>query len=122
MRDLHSPSALRENIRNWLELTRALFRLLDLEVARSTHEDEGKALLGELKELPSVAVAIAARPKAHPATVRSVEFLIDRTEFRMFSLIATVGMRMNTTPDDLRIKTLFQADEQTRRLFMSLER
>jgi len=63
LRDLHSRGALRENIRNWPEAPRALFRLLDLEVARSPHEDEGKALLGRLKELPSVASAIADHVK-----------------------------------------------------------
>jgi len=40
----------------------------------------------------------------------------------LFSLIATVGMSMDMTLDDLRIKTLLPADEQTRRWVMSLER
>jgi len=34
LRDLLSPGALEENIRNWPEVTRALFRLRDLEVER----------------------------------------------------------------------------------------
>jgi hypothetical protein len=40
----------------------------------------------------------------------------------LFSLIATVGMSMDMTLDDPRIKTLPPADEQTRRWVMSLER
>ena len=75
-----------------------------------------------MKVLPGVAAAIADRPKAHPALVLSIEFLIDGVQLRLFSLIATVGMSMDMTLDDLRIKTLLPADEQTRRWVMSLER
>jgi len=42
LRDLLSPGALEENIRNWPEVTRALFRLLDLEVACRLHDDQGR--------------------------------------------------------------------------------
>jgi len=122
LRDVFSPGVLRDNIRNWPEVTRALFRLLDLEVARRPHDDDGKALLDELKDLPGVAAAITDRPKEHPAPVLSIELLIDGTELRLFSLIATVGMSMDATLDDLRIETLLPADEQTRRWFMSFER
>jgi len=122
LRDVFSPGVLRDNIRNWPDVTRALFRLLDLEVARRPHDDEGKALLDELKELPGVASAIADRPKEYPAPVLAIEFLIDGNELRLFSLIATVGMSMDASLDDLRIETLLPADERTRRWFTSLDR
>ncbi len=121
LRDLFSPGVLRDNIRNWPEVARALFRLLDLEVARRPHDDEGKALLNELKDLPGVAAALADRPQQHPAPVLSVEFSIDGAELKLFSLIATVGMSIDATLDDLRIETLLAADEETRRWFMSLQ-
>jgi transcriptional regulator with XRE-family HTH domain len=121
LRGVLSPGALRASIRNWPEVTRALFRLLDLEVARRPHDGDGKALLNELKELPGVAQAVADHPREHPAPVLSIEFLINGAELKLFSLIATVGMSMDATLDDLRIETLLPADEQTRRWFMSLE-
>lgn len=117
--DLFAPGTLRNNIRNWPEVVRALFRLLDLEVARRPHDVEGRNLLEELKALPDVADAIADRPKEHPAPVVSIEFMIGGAELRLFSLIATVGMSMDATLDDLRIETLLPADEQTRRWFAS---
>jgi len=120
LRELFSPSVLRNNIRNWPEVARALFRLLDLEVARRPHDTEGKALLNELKEFPGVAEAIADRPKEHPAPVLTIEFLVNGAELKLFSLIATVGMSMDATLDDLRIETLLPADEPTRRWFMSM--
>lgn len=122
LKEVFAPGALRANIRNWPEVARALFRLLDLEVARQPHDAEGKALLDELKDLPGVAEAIAERPKEHPAPVLSIGFLIDGTELRLFSLIATVGMSMDATLDDLRIETLLPADEPTRRWFTNLDR
>jgi hypothetical protein len=118
--DVFSPGALRANIRNWPEVARALFRLLDLEVARRPHDGEAKALLEKLKGLPGVATAIADRPTEHPAPVLSIEFLIDGVELKLFSLIATVGMSMDATLDDLRIETLLPADEPTRRWFTEL--
>ncbi len=121
LRDLFSPGILRDNIRNWSEVTRALFRLLDLEVARRPHDADGQNLLEELKSLPGVAEAIAARSRDHPAPVLSVEFLVEGTELRLFSLIATVGMSMDATLDDLRIETLLPADEQTRSWFKRFE-
>ncbi|NBB81661.1 MAG: hypothetical protein GVY36_19835 [Verrucomicrobia bacterium] len=42
LRDLLSPCPLRQNIRNWPEVTRALFRLRDLEDARWPNDDEGR--------------------------------------------------------------------------------
>jgi hypothetical protein len=122
LRDVFSPGVLRDNIRNWPDVTRALFRLLDLEVARRPHDVAGKALLDELKELPGVAAAVTDRPKEHPAPVLAIEFLIDGKQLRLFSLIATVGMSMDPTLDDLRMETLLPADERTRRWFTDLDR
>ncbi len=120
LRDVFSPGVLRNNIRNWSEVTRALFRLLDLEVARRPHDEDGKNLLEELRSLPGVVDAIAERPKEHPAPVLSIEFMIDGADLKLFSLIATVGMSMDATLDDLRIETLLPADEQTRQWFAGL--
>jgi hypothetical protein len=119
LRDVFAPGALRDNIRNWPEVVRALFRLLDLEVARRPHDLEGKDLLEELKGLPDVADAIAERPKEHPAPVVSIEFQVDGTALKLFSLIATVGMSMDATLDDLRIETLLPVDQKTRDWFAS---
>lgn len=122
LREVFAPGALRDNIRNWPEVTRALFRLLDLEVARRPHDEQGQTLLTELKDLPGVAEAIAERPSEHPAPVLSIEFLINGAELNLFSLIATVGMSMDATLDDLRIETLLPADEATREWFCALGR
>ena len=103
-------------------MARALIRLLDLEVARRPRDDAAKALLDELKDLPGVAAAIADRPKDHLAPVLSIEFLIGGAEFRLFSLIATVGMSMDATLDDLRVETLLPANEPTRQWFACLKR
>ncbi|NNK67407.1 MAG: helix-turn-helix transcriptional regulator [Rhodobacteraceae bacterium] len=122
LREIFLPGPLRSNIGNWSEVARALIRLLDLEVARRPHDEEAKALLDELRELPGVAPAIADRHKAHPAPVLSIVFTIDGAELRLFSLIATVGMSMDATLDDLRIETLLPADEPTRQWFVNPDR
>ncbi|MBX2855356.1 MAG: helix-turn-helix transcriptional regulator [Rhodobacteraceae bacterium] len=115
--EVMSPGELRDKIANWKEVTRALFRLLDLEVARRPHDQEGKALLQQLKSLPEVSDAIAHRPNEHPAPVVTIEFQVGDVSLRLFSLIATVGMSMDAMLDDLRIETLLPADEKTRQWF-----
>lgn len=115
--DVMSPGALRDNITNWEDVTRSLFRLLDLEVARRPHDTDGKALLEQLKSLPGVNDAIAKRSTDNPAPVVSIDFSIDGVELRLFSLIATIGMSLDAMLDDLRIETLLPADEQTRHWF-----
>ena len=117
--ELMSPGAFRSSIGNWTEVTRALFRLLELEIARRPHDAEGKALLEQLGALPGVAEAIAQRPSEHPAPVLSIAFDIEGAKLNLFSLIATVGMSRDASLDDLRIETLLPADEQTRDWFMS---
>ena len=121
LREFLMPGALRANIGNWPDVARALFRLLDLEVARRPHDEEGKALLAELKAFPGVGAAIADRPKEHPAPVLTIKFRLDGVELQLFSLIATVGMSMDAALDDLRLETLLPADEQTRRWFLELQ-
>lgn len=120
--DVMSPGRLRDNITNWAEVTRALFRLVDIEVARRPHDVDGRRLLDQLKSLPGVADAIADQPREHLAPVVTVEFQIEGAALRLFSLIATIGMSMDATLDDLRIETLLPADETTRRWFDDLPR
>lgn len=119
LRDLFEPGTLRDNIQNWPEVARALFRLLDLEVARRPNDIEAKTLLEDLKALPGVDDAIANRSKDHPAPVLSLDLLIDGVELKLFSLIATIGMSIDATLDDIRIETLLPVDEQTRKWFES---
>ncbi len=118
--DVFAPGVLRNNIRNWAEVVRALFRLLDLEVARHPHDVEGRKLLSQLKSLPDVTAALQERSKEHPAPVVSIEFEIEGASLKLFSLIATVGMSMDATLDDMRIETLLPADEPTRDWFKTL--
>lgn len=115
--DIMSPGALRDNIDNWADVTRALYRLLDLEVARRPHDAEGKLLLDQLKSLPGVSDAISTRSSEHPAPVVSIRFSLGDTKLQLFSMIATIGMSMDATLDDLRIETLLPADEATRLWF-----
>lgn len=115
--DLMAPGRLRDTIANWAEVVRALYRLLDLELARRPHDAEGKALLGQLRALPGVSAAIEAKSTGRPAPVVAVEFGIDGRCLRLFSLIATIGMSMDAALDDVRIETLLPADASTREWF-----
>lgn len=115
--ELMTPGPLRENIVNWADIARALYRLLDLEVARRPNDQEGRDLLKRLANLPGVADAISRKSKENPAPVLTIIFDLDGQELRLFSLIATVGMSTDAIIDDLRIETLLPADENSRNWF-----
>ena len=115
--NIMSPGKLKDSISNWSQVTRALYRLLELEVVRRPHDSEGKTLLEQLKKLPDVSDAITQSVSEQPSPVLSMELLIDGEVLKLFSLIATIGMSLDPNLDDLRLETLLPADEPTREWF-----
>ena len=112
---------MREAIGNWQDVVKALYRFLELEVARRPNDREAETLLKELYELPDVADAVTQPAQERPVPVMTIHFELGGQELRLFSLIATVGMNMDAALDDIRVETLLPADDSTRGWFLGLE-
>ncbi|MEO1019147.1 MAG: helix-turn-helix transcriptional regulator [Pseudomonadota bacterium] len=117
LRDLMRPGPLRSSIVNWEDVCRALFRLLELEVARRPHDTEAQSLLEELRSITGVAEAASQPIKDNPSPVLTIQFQVGETILKLFSLIATIGMSADAAIDDVRIETLLPADDETRKWF-----
>lgn len=111
------PGQLRSSIVNWEQTARALFRLLELEVARRPHDQKAHQLLEELQSLDGVSEAINQPSLENPLPVLSIQFRVDGAVLNLFSLIATVGMSADPVIDDIRVETLLPADDATREWF-----
>lgn len=117
LREVMMPGQLRANIVNWEQTARALFRLLELEVARRPHDREAHQLLQELRNLDGVPAAINQPSSENPSPVLSIQFQAQEGVLSLFSLIATVGMSADPAIDDVRLETLLPADDATRAWF-----
>jgi len=113
------PDGPRRALVNWREVAAGLVGLIETEVARRLDDGEGRALLLEIFDLPGVADACAKSPASPGAPVVSLHFHLDGRDLRLFSLVATVGMSVDPSLEDLKLETLLPADEATRAWFMN---
>lgn len=117
LRELLKPGSVRASIINWDESVRALIRLFELEVTRRPNDIAAHNLLEELRSFPGVVAAMRVPVHDNPAPVLTIQFQLDTVVLKLFSLIATIGMSVDATLDDLRIETLLPADDVTRNWF-----
>ncbi len=117
LRDLMMPGILRSNIVNWEQTTQALFRMLELEVARRPHDEEARHFVAELRDLEGVSAAVSRPSRENPMPVLTLQICVDGVVLRLFSLIATIGLSADAAIDDIRIETLLPADKATRDWF-----
>ncbi|MCV0425942.1 MAG: helix-turn-helix transcriptional regulator [Roseibium sp.] len=121
LRSIFKEGPVRSAIVNWADITKALYRLLELEVARRPNDFEVQNLLDELLSYPGVAESVRQPAHERPAPVLAIHFRMDGADLHLFSLIATVGMSADAAIDDIRVETLLPADEKTRQWFLELE-
>lgn len=120
LKSMFKPGPVRAAIGNWQEVVKALYRFLELEVARRPSDRDAEALLKDLYALPDVAEAVNQPAHERPAPVMTIHFRIDGQDLHLFSLIATVGMNTDAALDDIRVETLLPADDETRDWFLRL--
>ncbi|QDG78372.1 helix-turn-helix domain-containing protein [Labrenzia sp. PHM005] len=119
LRAIMMPGPVRDSLVNWQPNTRALMRLLEMEVARRPNDLDAQALLKELVELPGVREALESAPTSAPVPVLTMNFTVGDADLNLFSMIATIGMSADAALDDIRIETLLPADDATRNWFLA---
>ena len=111
LRLLFHPLGVRRWIVNWDEVSCTMLARAERELGEST-DDEAKALLSELHSYTG------SSPRQHASSPLNVADLLlpihlrrDDLELRLFSTIMTLGTPQDVTLQELRIETLFPADE-----------
>lgn len=123
MRQVFDPNDMRPLIANWEDVAGDLIRHLHDEVAAAPSDTKARALLDEVLAYPGVPVEWRTRePGATPLPLLGTVFRHGELELRFFSTLTTFGTTRDVTLDELRIESMFPADEVTAEVCRSLAR
>jgi len=115
------PRGARRYIVNWDEVARHLLGRAERELGQAHDDETAVALLAELRGLAGPSVN--QRPSAY---ISAADLLLpihikkDGLEIRLFSTIMTLGTPQDVTLQELRIETLFPADEASEQTWRNL--
>jgi len=116
LRLIFDPNWLRPCIRNWSAVVHVLWHRLRQQTFLAGPEDELHELFEQLSELPDVRdVAEQRSPQPDEALLVPLQIVMGDRVLSWFSTIATIGTPLDITLEELRIETLFPADEATER-------
>jgi transcriptional regulator with XRE-family HTH domain len=115
MRLFFHPNGLKPHIANWTSIAPLLWHRAQRE-AEALGGADMKALLSDLAQYQDADTLWAAEDAALvPVLPLTVEK--DGLRISLFTVIATFGTAQDVTADELRIESLFPADEATEKLF-----
>lgn len=117
MRLFFHPKGIRPFVKNWALAAPLLWRRAKRE-AEAFGGEEVKRLIEELEPYQDWET-LSASEEAALVPVLPLEIAKDGLRLSLFTVIATFGTAQDVTADELRIESLFPADEQTERLFRS---
>jgi transcriptional regulator with XRE-family HTH domain len=121
LRAVFHPDGLRRWIVNWSEVGGHLLDRAERELTHSTTEPRGAKLLEEIRGYGGVPSAAARAPHVRPGDLLlPVHIRRDDLELRLFSTIMTLGTPHDVTLQELRIETLFPADEESEMRWQTL--
>lgn len=117
MRLFFHPNGIRPMIVNWKAIAPLLWHRARRE-AEALGGQEMKAVLADLAQYQDAETLWAAE-EAALVPVLPLEMQKDGLRISLFTVIATFGTAQDVTADELRIESLFPADEATEKLFRS---
>lgn len=115
MRLLFHPAGLKPAVANWTAVAPLLWHRAQRE-AETLGGQEMSQVLAELRPYQDSHTLWAAEDAAL-VPVLPLEIVKDGVRVSLFTVIATFGTPQDVTADELRIESLFPADEATERLF-----
>lgn len=118
MRLFFHPDGIRPLVTNWKSVAPLLWRRAQRE-AEALGGEEMRRVLAELRQYQDPDTLWAAEDAAL-VPVLPLEMVKDGLRISLFTVISTFGTAQDVTADELRIESLFPADEATTRLFQEL--
>lgn len=114
MRLMFHPQGFKPFVANWEEIASHLIQRVYREAFADGHSDESMALFQELEAYPDVPhLWQQSLPRTWQLPLLTVQFVKDGLSLNLFSTIATLGTPHDITLQELRIESLFPADEAT---------
>jgi len=114
LRQIFDPQDMRPFLTNWEEVAGDLIRHLHNEVAASPSDAKIRRLLEDVLGYPDVPDRWRTRePGATTVPLLTTAFGNGEVQLRFFSTLTTFGTPHDVTLDELRIESMFPADERT---------
>jgi len=114
VRQIFDPEDMRPLLANWEEVAGGVIRHLHDDVRAAPADHKARALLKEALAYPSVPEAWRTRePAAHPSPLLTAHFRRGALELIFFSTLTTFSAARDITLDEIRIESMFPANEAT---------
>jgi transcriptional regulator with XRE-family HTH domain len=114
MRQIFDPNDMRPVFANWEEVAGDVIRHLHAQVAAAPSDSTARALLDEVLSYPDVPSRWRTRePDIAPLPLLTTIFRNDAVELHFFSTFSTFGTPWDITIDELRIESMFPANDAT---------
>jgi transcriptional regulator with XRE-family HTH domain len=111
------PEGLRPHIENWEVVAARIIRRVQREAADNPSDETLKGFLKELLSFPGVPSRWHMPDlDGHPPPFLTINYRWNNSTLRFFSALTTLGTAQDVALQELRIETLFPADEATRTL------
>ncbi len=111
---IFDPAGMRPFIVNWQSLAQALFARVRREAVGRAIDDPTRTLLAALSAYPDVAALAEPQTATGPALPAiPISLKKDGAIWSYFSLITTVGTPLTIAAQELRLESMFPADEAT---------
>jgi len=121
LRAVFHPDGMRRWIVNWTEVAGHLLDRAERELTNEAADSIGAQLLRELRGYASLPHPAGRMPHVRPGDLLlPVHIRRDDLRLRLFSTIMTLGTPHDVTLQELRIETLFPADESSEREWQNL--
>jgi transcriptional regulator with XRE-family HTH domain len=110
---MFDPAGMRPFVANWPETARGLLGRVYREALGRVIDEKTKALLVELSHYPGVKPEWRAPSTGESTPVIPLTFVKDGVRLNYFSMITTVGTPQTVTAEELRLESMFPADDAT---------
>jgi transcriptional regulator with XRE-family HTH domain len=105
------PGPVRDAIRNWDAVARALLDRARREAVGGVLDGRSEELVGRLRARPDVGAVLAEAAAAdRSAPVIDVEFGLGPAVVRFFSVVSTIGTPIDVTAQEVRVEAFFPSD------------
>jgi transcriptional regulator with XRE-family HTH domain len=113
LRMIMDPNALRPFIENWAEVATGFIESMNRDSIGCNVDDLGQGLLSEFLSSPDATRKWSAKGHLPSTPVIAFSFVKGDRLLKYFSMSSTVGMPQATASQEVRVETLFPADEAT---------
>jgi transcriptional regulator with XRE-family HTH domain len=121
---MFDPAGMRPFIANWQDVAKSLIQRVHRESTERLVDSRTQALLSELLAYPGIdpawkntgALLLEAGPSMLPLV--PMTFVKDGLALSLFSLVTTVGTPQAAAPQELRLESMFPADEASEQAYV----